>query len=514
MNARMKKLAAAILAAVLLLLTGCAGQNDTSASRGTASEEAAASSPDAATAAPAAGNLDPDNPVTVTLWYYYTGENQSKLEAAVEEFNRTVGSEHGVLVETAAKGNLQELEAAVTDSAKGVINSEEMPNIFSCYSDKALELDELGAMCDMSDYFTAEEQEEYVQGFLEEGILNGKLLVLPIVKSTELLYINENALNEFTQANPGAMKEDSLGTWEGLYDLSGAYYTWTDQKTETPWDGKGFMGIDELANFLIVSNKQLGVDLMDGDTASVNLDSTVLKKIFTLYYEAVSLGYFDEVGKFRSDDVKTGDLAAYVGASSGASYFPMFIEVDNQQVDISLEAGSYPVFKDAEPYAIQQGAGMAVAKADAALEEGSCLFLKWFTDVQENVNFAAMSGYLPVKKEAYADAEVDQTLDALTDDSPDADNIRKVYDIAFEEVVQADPYAAKPFNGSYDVRSMMKSTLADAGLAGREKAAPLKAEGKTADEILTALDVDAAFTSWLNEVRTQLDDLGVTYNES
>ena len=32
-------------------------------------------------------------------------------------------------------------------------------------------------------------------------------------------------------------------------------------------------------------------------------------------------GYYANLGKFRSDDEKTGDILAYVGSSAGAVYF-------------------------------------------------------------------------------------------------------------------------------------------------------------------------------------------------
>lgn len=516
----LQKMAVFAMAAVLLL-SGCSGTAP-AASEGPGSETSENAPAEASGAASSqgassgSGSLSPDDPVTLTLWHYYTGDNQLELEAAVEQFNQSVGHENGVIVEAVAKGTIGELEDAVTESAMGVIHSEEMPDIFSCYADKAESLNESGALCDMSEYFTQEEQDQYVAGFIDDGIISDKLLVLPIVKSTELLYVSKTALDEFSAANPGVYTDSSLSTWQSLYALSKAYYEWTDAQTpDTPWDGKGFMGIDEIANFLIISNKQLGVDLLDGDTGSVNLNQEVLKTIFGVYYPAWSLGYFDSVGQFCSDDVKTGDLAAYVGSSSGASYFPTFTEKDNQQVDIELLAASYPVFEGGEEFTVQQGAGMAVAKTDALREEASCLFLKWFTDVPQNVPFAMNTGYLPVKQAAYTSEEFDDSLAALkADSSTDARNLEQVYSIALEAILEGSPYAAKPFANSYSIRGMLRSTLSDAAAAGREQAQTLKAQNMTPDEIVAALDVDVQFEEWMNTVRSQLDEMGVTYTEA
>lgn len=504
---------------LVLLAAGCSAQEPSSEASTAASDESTQTAASTASAAGASTSnetsLDPDAPVTVTLWHYYTGENQQALDSAIDEFNQSVGRERGVIVEAVAMGNLGELEDAVTDSAKGVINSQEMPDVFSCYADKALELDELGALCDMSAYFTPDEQAQYVQGFIDDGIFDGKLIVLPIVKSTELLYVNDTALQQYAADNPGTEPAQMLSTWQSLYELSKAYYEWTDAQTpDTPWDGKGFMGIDELANFLIISNRQLGVQILDGDTGTVNLDQAALKQIFEVYYPAMSLGYFDQVGRFCSDDVRTGDLAAYVGSSSSASYFPTSVEVDGTQEDISLLASPYPVFEGGSFSAVQQGAGMAVASTEPAKEEGACLFLKWFTDIPQNVPFAMSTGYLPVKSAAYESEEFDTALAELTSGETDAQNVGEVYTIALEAIVDNGTYAAKPFAGSYDVRSMLKDSLSSIAAVGKETAQPLKEQGQSEEQILAAIDTEARFGEWMDQVRAELDLMGVTYSES
>ena len=106
-----------------------------------------------------------------------------------------------------------------------------------------------------------------------------------------------------------------------------------------------------------------------------------------------------EYGRFRSDDVKTGKLVAFVGATSGISYFP---------TSVTLEAGTnYPIesklyrlpgFAGTMPCAVSQGAGMMVFKSDEKREYAAVCFLKWFTATEQNMKFAIGSGYLPVKK--------------------------------------------------------------------------------------------------------------------
>ena len=42
--------------------------------------------------------LDPDNPVSLTVWHYYNGMQQAAFDALTEDFNATVGKEQGIYV--------------------------------------------------------------------------------------------------------------------------------------------------------------------------------------------------------------------------------------------------------------------------------------------------------------------------------------------------------------------------------------------------------------------------------
>ncbi len=499
---KIRKIAAAALAAVLLAgFVGCTQPAANSAASGSAVAGGVGQTA-----------LDPKKPVTLTLWHYYIGENQQALGEAVSRFNQTVGIENGVVVTPAAKGSIAELEEAVTNSAMGVINADPMPDIFSSYPDKALEIDALGKACDLNQYFTDEEKALYVESFLQDGIFSGgRMLLVPMVKSTELLYVNATAFEEFAAETDATL--ETMASWEGVYETARAYYQWMDAKTpDIAWDGKGLMGFDSVANYIIIGNKQMGVDVIDGEGGQAVLREETLRRLFDIYFKGYSLGYFNAVGKFRSDDIKAGELVAYVGSSSGAAYFPTWIDRGNTEFPISFTPMTYPTFEGGKPYAIQQGAGMCVAKSDPQKEEGAALFLKWLTAPEENIGFAMTTGYLPVQQASYESQQFNDALMEMRQGDEAKMNVAGVYEIALQQITQADTYAAKPFEGSYEVRSILQSTLMDAAVAGREAADALKAQGLSEDEVLAELDADAAFAGWLQEVQTALDGKGVAHS--
>lgn len=455
------------------------------------------------------GNLSPKNPVTVTLWHYYVGENQQSLEEAVSSFNQTVGIENGVIVEPVALGSIMELEEEITNSAKGIINARPMPQIFSSYPDKAMEIDALDMVVDLSAYYTTEEKAAYVADFLADGIFEGdRMLLTPIVKSTELLYVNDTSWEAFAQAE--GLDASALATWESLYDTARAFYRWTAPEDD-PWGGKSMLGFDSVANYIIAGSRQMGLEVIDAGQGKAVLQQDVLRRLFDIYYKGTGLGYFGAVSRFRSDDIKAGDLIAYVGSSSGAAYFPTWIEKDNVQEPIDFLPATYPVFEGGEAYAMQQGAGMCVAKGTPAQQEGAVLFLKWFTSPEENIRFAVTTGYLPVQTAAYSAQAFTDALAALRTGEKAQQNVAEVYDISLRQITDANTYAATPFQGSYEVRSILQATLIEAGEAGLHATELLKADGLSEEDVLAALDVDAAFENWLNTVYTRLDDAGVAY---
>ena len=103
--------------------------------------------------------LDPKNPVTLTVWHYYNGSQQSAFDALVKEFNDTEGREKGIYVESFSQGSVSDLETAVRASINGDVGADSMPDIFSSYADTAYEIEQLGALANLSEYFDEKELE-------------------------------------------------------------------------------------------------------------------------------------------------------------------------------------------------------------------------------------------------------------------------------------------------------------------------------------------------------------------
>lgn len=133
------------------------------------------------------------DPVTVTVWTYYNGDQLDTFKDLTEKFNDTVGKKDGITVETKSLGTAENLEQNVLAAADGEVGASEVPNIFSAYSDTAYTMDQKDMLVDLSGYLTDKEKSEYVEEYLKEGDFSddGSIKIFPVAKSTELLFFND-----------------------------------------------------------------------------------------------------------------------------------------------------------------------------------------------------------------------------------------------------------------------------------------------------------------------------------
>ena len=441
--------------------------------------------------------LDPKNPVTLTVWHYYNGSQQSAFDALVEEFNDTAGREMGIYVESFSQGSVSDLETAVRASINGDVGADSMPDIFSSYADTAYEIEQSGALANLSEYFSEEELEQYVDSYIEEGRIadDGTLRIFPVAKSTEIMMINKTDWEPFAEET-GASLED-LATIEGVAAVSKAYYEWTDAQTpDVPGDGQAFYGRDAMANYFIIGMQQLGVEIfqVENGKMTLNVPKEELRRLWENYYVPMVKGYFGAYGSFRSDDVKTGDLLAYTGSTTSAMYFPDQVEQDDGTYDIDYIILEAPVFEGGQRCAVQQGAGMVVSKSDEKREYAAVEFLKWFTQADKNLQFGSVSGYLPVLKEANSMEKLDQVIaEKQLEVAP------KTYDCltsVFGEMEQTSLYTNKSFRNGSAARKVLEYHLADKAVQDREIVEKGIEEGQDPEEVSAPFVSEEAFENW------------------
>lgn len=128
-------------------------------------------------------------PIELTVWTYYNGEQLGAFNEAVEAFNATEGKNNNITVSASSLGSVNDLEQNVMDALQGKVGAQKVPDIFSAYADTAYAVDNMGRAADLSPYLTDKDKKEYIQSYLTEGDFkdDGSIKVFPVAKATELL---------------------------------------------------------------------------------------------------------------------------------------------------------------------------------------------------------------------------------------------------------------------------------------------------------------------------------------
>ncbi len=445
----------------------------------------------------AAVKLDPNHPVSLTIWHYYNGTQQATFDSLVEEFNATTGKDEGIYVEGYSQGSVADLEKAVTSAMAGDVGADDLPDIFSTYADTAYDVQKQGKLTDLKQYFTDEELSAYVDSYIQEGDFNndGSLYLMPVAKSTEILMLNKTDWEPFAEATGATL--DEMATTEGITKVAQEYYEWTDSLTpDVPDDGKAFYGRDSMSNYFVIGMKQMGQEIFqvkDGQV-TLNTDKDSIRRLWDNYYVPFVKGYFGAYGKFRSDDVKTGDILAYTGSIASSTYFPDSVEKEDETYPIDYVVQRAPIMEGGEDINVQQGAGMAVTKSDEQHEYAACVFLKWFTQKENNLRFAVDSSYMPVLKEA-------NTVEALDEAVQQSDTkiSDKVYDslkVVLSGFDNTEYYTPHSFENGYTTRKVLDYNLSDQAAADKDAIDQAVASGVSREEAEKDYISDEAFENW------------------
>lgn len=263
-----------------------------------------------------------------------------------------------------------------------------------------------------------------------------------------------------------------------------------------------------MANYFVIGLKQMGVDVYEVDAdgnATVNIPEDDVRRLWDNYYVPYVNGWFKATGKFRSDDVKTGDIIAYTGSTASASYFPdQVFSGDGSMKAIDYEILTSPVMKDGEGYAVQQGAGMAVTASDDVHEYAAVEFLKWFCRKDNNLRFACTSSYLPVRKDANTVEALDEAIkDGGVEVAPKvSDTLRKVMG-AFDRTSY---YAPRCFSNGFAARKVLENSLQSKAQADAEAVEQAVAAGAARADAVAPYVTDEAFGAWCQQFSDGLND--------
>ena len=332
----------------------------------------------------------PENPITLTMWHVYGSQTTSPLNTVIDEFNRTVGKENGITINVASVTSSSAIDKALAAAASGEPGAADLPDLFTAYP-RVVEIIGEENLLTWNNYFTEEELSAFHDVFLSEGYFGDALLMLPVAKSTEALFINQTLFDRF--CSKADVSVDELSTFDGLFEVARKYYDWSD--------GQCFMQINDYYNYAYIGMKAYGSEFIEN--GKLQLNNEAFKKIWMpLAKTAIYGGIFLDDG-YAASRWKTVEIISNIGSTADVLYQPnQVIYADNSTEEITTLTMPYPTFVENTAGAVYRGGGLFAVKSENERKNNAAyLFAKWITQEQHNLDFVTNAGYLPVTDEAF-----------------------------------------------------------------------------------------------------------------
>lgn len=405
--------------------------------------------------------LNPQKPVTLTMWHVYGEQADSPMNRYVEDFNRTVGKEKGIIVNVTLMSNASQIGQKLVNAQNGVAGVPAMPDLFFCHNSNA---QELGAnnLLDWQDVFSASELSDFIGEFVSDGMVDNSLSVLPVSKSTHLLFLAGGAFDKF--AKEQNVTYANLATWDGFFSVAEKYYNYSG--------GKPFCALDYLMRSVELDAISHGaVDFYQNDWYKQN--DTLLAS-YKKFAEAIAKGHIVVSDLYSNTQVMTGQTIAGISSSAAVLYYNDTITYpNNTQEPTNLKVLPVPTSSGTK-YATQAGVGLCAYKTTPQKAEAATAFAKWFTEEKRNLDFVAQTGYMPVKNGAF---------DKLESYTFKTEDFRNTY-AALKSTVESCTFLSEPSMAGYFPNTY---TLYSKIRAMQKELPSMYENGKTEEEITDQL---------------------------
>ena len=332
--------------------------------------------------------LSAKEPVELTMWHVYGEQAGSPMDTLVEEFNRTEGKEKGVRVKVTELSSAAKIGGFLLETQRD--SAQEMPDLFTCHIGDALALGQQNIM-DWNDCFTPEELAEFVPGFLEDGLQDGRLLIFPISKSTHMLMLTGPGFDRFSAAT-GITGED-LATWEGFYAAAAEYHKLT---------GLPFCALDYPLRAVELNAMEHGAEDFYTEDGWYDFDNAVFKESWMQFARALAQGHIVVSDLYSNTQVMTGEVLSGLGSSAAILYYNDTVTYeDGRSEPMDLQVVPLPMTAGAEPLTTQSGVGLCAYKSTPEKAEAAKIFAHWLTEAERNLDFVTDTGYMPVRQGAF-----------------------------------------------------------------------------------------------------------------
>ena len=384
--------------------------------------------------------LDPSNPVSLSIWHVYGEQADAPMNLLIDEFNDTVGKDKGIQVRVTNVTGTSKILAQLLDAQAGNPGALELPDLFSCHTQNAPSLGSENLL-DFGDLFSEDELADYVPEFLDSGMLDGKLAVFPVSKSTYALFINGSQFDRFS-SDTGVTYEN-LNDWNGFFAVAQKYYEWSG--------GKPFCAFDYLIRHMELDVLSKTGELKYTENGWYDTEDGTIKDSFCMFADALAKGHIVVSDLYANTHVMTGDSLCGIGSSAAVIYYNDTVTYpDNTSEPMKLQVLPLPRSGGEKEYMPQTGVGISAFKTTDQKAEAAYEFVKWFTESNRNLDFVVQTGYMPV-----TDGAFEEISNFAFNDNGYA-NLYSAIRTMYEEYI---PVVRPDFDGFYDKTDALYNKL-------------------------------------------------------
>lgn len=245
--------------------------------------------------------------------------------------------------------------------------------------------------------FDSVKEDELIDKFMDELVINDKQYALPFVRSSEATYVNKNLVNELGFELPDVL------TWDFVWEVCAKareVYPLSEYKTFIPLIYKS------TDNMMIQMTKQKEIEFTK-ENGEVLLFNDKTKELLKELAEYGRLGYYDTFKRvsYPGNFFNAGNCIFAIDSTAGATWMGSSAPLmDIPEEDVKeFETVVYPVpqeNKDKKAM-ISQGPSICIFnKEDSGEVLASWLFAQFLLNDETQIAYAKTEGYVPVTKSA------------------------------------------------------------------------------------------------------------------